>query len=179
VAVLGWRRGGWAAAQATTFSDRVRALVLACTPVATAGAAGADHDVRPTLSAIAVPVLAVFGEQDPLVDHRESTRAVRATFREAGHEDHGVAVVRGADHALRVCAPHGLGGMANGRHRFGDWPTALTDLLADWLDARLRPQEIPSYAPPLQAPRVRFPVRSRTPLPAPVPVRQVRRRVPH
>jgi alpha-beta hydrolase superfamily lysophospholipase len=177
VALLGCGTGGWAAAQATTFSDRVRALVLACTPVAPSRD-GTGHDLRPTLSAITVPMLALFGEQDPLVDLQGSVRAVRAALREAGHAEHEVAVVRGADHDLRVRPPHGLGGMTRGRHQFGDWPGGLTDLLAGWLDRSLRPQEIPAYAPPVQAPRVRFPVRSRLPLPAPVPVRQVRRRIP-
>ncbi|HEY6796709.1 MAG TPA: dienelactone hydrolase family protein [Kineosporiaceae bacterium] len=178
VALLGWGRGGWAAAQATTYSNDVRALVLASPLVARPGPDGVEHDLRPTLSAVTVPVLALFGERDPLLEPRESVRTVRATLRDAGHVDHEVAVVRGADHGLRVRAPHGLGAMVGGFHRFGDWPAALTDLLVRWLDRRLRPQEIPTYAPPLRAPQVRFPARTRIPLPAPVPVRQVRRRVP-
>jgi predicted esterase len=175
VALMGWGEGGWAAAQAATYSDRIAALVLACTP---AGAEGAPHDPRPTLSAVSVPVLALFGEQDPLVDLRGSVRGLRTTLRDAGHVDHEVAVLRGADHGLRVRAPHGLGPMIDGRHRFGDWPPALTELLVTWLRQRLRPQEVPTYAPPLHAPSGRPPARSRTMLPPVVPVRQVRRRVP-
>jgi len=184
VAVIGWGEGGWAAAQATTFSDEVCALVLACTPgPATAPRSGRtdrdveDHDPGPTLSAVTVPVLALFGEQDPLVPAADGVRSVRGTLRDAGHPDHDVAVVRGADHGLRVRAPHGLGPIVDGRHRFGDWPPGLTALLARWLDRALCPQPVPSFAPPLRAPLVRGGVHGRTPLPAAVPVRQVRRRV--
>jgi len=205
VALIGWGEGGWAAAQVTTFSDEVCALVLACTPgPAAAPRSGrtepgrtepgrtepgctelgrtepdaGHHDPGPTLSAVTVPVLALFGEQDPLVPAADGVRSVRGTLRDAGHPDHDVAVVRGADHGLRVRAPHGLGPIVDGRHRFGDWPPGLTALLARWLDRALCPQPVPSFAPPLQAPLVRGGVRGRTPLPAAVPVRQVRRRVP-
>jgi hypothetical protein len=126
---------------------------------------------------VTVPVLALFGEQDPLVPLEASVRGVRESLRGAGHRDHQVAVVRGADHGLHVRPPHGLGAMVGGRHRFGDWPGGLTQLLVDWLDRRLRPDDVPTYAPPLHAPAVRSAVRSRSPLPSPVPVRQVRRRV--
>jgi hypothetical protein len=103
---------------------------------------------------------------------------VRAALHDAGHGDHAVAVVRGADHALRLPAPHGLGELSGGRYRFGDWPAALTDLLLEWLERRLLPDDLPAYAPPLHAPSVRLPARPRLGMPAPLPVRQVRRRVP-
>ena len=201
VALVGWGEGGWVAAQAATYSNRIAAVILACTPAVVPTQAD-GHDPRPTLSALTVPVLALFGEQDPCVPLEGSVRGVRTALRDAGHLDHRVAVVRGADHGLRVRAPHGLGPMVDGRHRFGDWPAGLTRLLVEWLDRRLRPDGVPSYAPPLEpalvaatcpAPGPATPVPAPAPpdsvpartasalaaLPAPVPVRQVRRRVAH
>ena len=205
-ALVGWGEGGWAAARAATYSDRLAALILACTPApdpAAHPAAGEGHDPRPTLSALTLPVLALFGEQDPLVPLVESVRGVRTALADAGHVDHEVAVVRGADHGLRVRAPHGLGPMVDGLHRFGDWPPPLTRLVVEWLEARLRPDGVPSYAPPLRpaaaplrphprpagvpaaaSPAAPSSAQARTAaalaaLPAGVPVRQVRRRVAH
>ena len=182
VAVMGSGEGGWAAAQATTYSHQLAALILACTPVAAPADGG--YDPRPTVSGVTVPVLALFGEQDPLVPLEESVRGVRAALRGGDHVDHEVAVVRGADHGLRVRAPHGLGPIVDGMHRFGEWPVGLTRLVAEWLHRRLRPDGVPAFAPPLQPAAVRFP-RSPRPraghapptLPTPVPVRQVRRHV--
>jgi pimeloyl-ACP methyl ester carboxylesterase len=164
-------------------------LILAGVPtVPAAGQAGAvhdrwaGHDPRPTLSAVTVPVLALFGEHDPLVPHRSAVRGLREALGGSGHVDHEVAVVRGADHGLRVLAPHGLGGMVHGFHRFGDWPPALSRLVVEWLERRLLPDEVPTYAPPQHAPALRLPTparsRSGSALPPSVPVRQLRRRVP-
>jgi dienelactone hydrolase len=204
IALLGWGEGGWAAAQAATYSQRIAALVLVCTPLAPPVAPPMDgaHDARPTISAVTVPVLALFGEQDPIVPLEGSIRGVRSALAEACHPDHEVVVVRGADHGLRVRAPHGLGPIVDGLHRFGDWPPGLTRLLVEWLDRRLRPRDVPSFPPPAQsAPRVPSPAHpagrpaghsvghsvgraverqvgiTGVPAPVPVPVRQVRRRV--
>lgn len=248
LALAGWGEGGWAAAQAITFSGRFRALVLAGTPTVapallvehrvlqhvraaghagegvdaartavrgwlaglaegftrceleeelavhrdqpwfgdlraaadvTHAAAGAlDADPLPTLSAVGVPVLALFGEQDPTLPLDETVRALRDALRGAGHGDHRVAVVRGADRMLRVRPGHGRGGLVDGRHQFGEWPAGLTEVIAGWLEARLRPREVvPAFPPPADdvVPR-------RRPRPGPVstghvPVRQVRRRI--
>jgi hypothetical protein len=106
-------------------------------------------DPLPTLSAVRVPVLALFGEQDPMLPLEESVRGVRTALRDAGHEDHRVAVVRGADRLLRVRPGHGLGSMIDGRHQFGEWPPGLTAVVADWLDARIRTHgELPAFPPP-------------------------------
>jgi hypothetical protein len=106
-------------------------------------------DPRPTLSAVTVPVLAMFGELDPLTPLQDSVRGVRMALRAARHRDHEVAVVRGADHTLRVRPGHGLGAMAEGRHRFADWPAGLTAFLAGWLAPRIHPvDEIPGFVPP-------------------------------
>jgi len=205
--LMGWGAGGRAATRAVAYRHRIAGLILACTPVLPDGPgapdgeggpadAGADRDLRPCLSTVTAPVLALFGELDPRADARREAVAARAVLAGAGHPDHEVAAVRGADRDLRVAAPHGLGGLVAGRHRFGDWPGALTDLIVDWLSRRLRPEQVPSYAPPLRAPLVRSPARPRaggaaatvpvpgaaTAVPAGVlplvPVRQVRRRVP-
>jgi dienelactone hydrolase len=192
--LMGWGEGGWGAAQAATFSNQIAALILACTPAAGLPESGTGFDPRPSLSAVTVPVLALFGEQDPRVPLEGSVRGVRDALRDAGHSRYEVAVVRGADHELRVRPPHGLGPMIDGRHRFGDWPPGLTDLIVAWLRRHLRPDVVPAYPPPPHAPMLRAPVpqasapqvpaaqvpvgsRSALWLPPPVPVRQVRRRV--
>ena len=242
IGLVGWGEGGWAAAQAATFSSHVRALVLAGTPTAVpaqleehrlvqhlraAGHAGSDvatardvvrcrleallagrtlsnEDVLaahrnepwyetlqavggftgpalaeltanplPTLSAVTVPVLALFGEQDPTLPLEESVRGVRKVLREAGHRDYQVAVIRGGDHALRVRPSHGLGHLIDGRHQFGEWPAGLTAVLVDWLDVRISGRDdLPVYPPPT-VPTVQA---GSCPL---LPVRQVRRRVNH
>ena len=262
VALVGWGEGGWAAAQAATFSNRIGALVLASTPTVApaslvehrtvrrlrdAGHAGSDvatardvvrrrieavlagrdvgeldalaeghrhepwyqalrsvegadrpvaedlpADPLPTLSAVAVPVLALFGEQDPTLPLEESVRGVRAALREAGHDDHQVAVVRGADRLLRVRPAHGLGCQVDGRHQFGEWPPGLTAVIADWLAARIcGPDDLPAFVPPpgpgsagsiadgapgspSRSPGVAEAWREVRPL---LPVRQVRRRI--
>jgi dienelactone hydrolase len=160
VAVMGWGEGGLAAAQAATFSDEIRALILACTPTGRPARdvdgrdvdgpdVGAQVDPWPTLSALSVPVLALFGEQDPVVPLEAGVRGVRQALRAAGHDDHQVAVLRGADHRLRVRPGHGLGPMVDGRHSFGDWPAGLTELLVGWLEGRIRPlARVPAFAPP-------------------------------
>lgn len=194
VAVLGRGEGCWAAAQAVTFSEALRALVLMAAPTRRTasddpGDPGNRHDPgdrhapddpydpRPTLTAVTVPVLALFGEQDDRIPLETAVGGVRDALRDGGHADHEIAVVRGADHGLCVRAPHGLGSLVGGRHRFGDWPPGLTRLLADWLDRRLRVVELPTFAPPLQAPPARVRPHVRTAQPLPAPVRQVRRRV--
>lgn len=265
VALLGWGEGGWAAAQAATFSSRVKALVLAGTPTAdparllehrviehlrAAGHAGSDvaaaraavrrrltdvmavgpgewdglgdaagragalgedldrpwytalqdveaftgvtaarltADPLPTLTAVTVPVLALFGEQDSTLPLEESVRGIRDALRAAGHADHRVAVVRGGDHALRVRPGHGLGVLSAGRHQFGEWPPGLTAVLVEWLDARIhRLADVPAFAPPTDLwgapgagsghPSVTDAPR-RPARPGPLPVRQVRRRI--
>jgi dienelactone hydrolase len=200
VAVMGWGRGGLAAAQAATFSHRVRALILACAPTTPPSGSipGADADPLPTLSALTVPVLALFGEQDPLVPLEAGVRGVRQALRDAGHADHELAVVRGADHALRVRPGHGLGAIQDGRHAYGDWPAGLTEMIANWLAERIRPlAAVPAFAPPswsacsgpveeAPAPTPPVPAAPVVPAvpgvpagrhPAGVPVRQVRRRI--
>lgn len=248
VAVAGWGEGGWAAAQAVTFSDQFRALVLAGTPtvapaqliehrvlaqVRAAGHDGEDVDAAreavrdwladlaegfsrseleeslavhrgrpwfedlrtaadverpplgalaadplPTLSAVGVPVLALFGEQDPTLPLAESVRGVREALRAAGHVDHRVAVVQGADQALRVRPAHGHGRFVGGRHQFGEWPSGLTEVIAEWLVGRLRaPEAVPMFPPPGEvAPRPRRP-RAGPVSSGRAPVRQVRRRI--
>lgn len=169
-------------------------------------AAASMVDPRPTLSGVTVPVLALYGEQDPLLPLEDCVRGVRLALRSAGHRDHQVEVVRGADQGLRVRPGHGLGRLTDGRHQFGDWPAGLTEFIVSWLEGRIRRTvEMPSFAPPVsmscaeglptdRAPADRFPAGAadtfapgpgaapRRPEPdrpdhGPVPVRQVRRRL--
>jgi pimeloyl-ACP methyl ester carboxylesterase len=162
------------------------------------GDVDAPVDPRPTLSGVTVPVLALYGEQDPLLPLEDCVRGVRLALRSAGHRDHQVAVVRGADHGLRVRPGHGLGRLIDGRHQFGDWPAGLTECIVGWLEGRLRETvQLPSFAPPATAvPASGGGARDAQSLgalpPGPVaasrrpesghglvPVRQVRRRLPH
>jgi hypothetical protein len=153
-----------------------------------------DHlaaDPLPTLSAVDVPVLALLGEQDPTLPVDDSVRGVREALRGAGHGDHRVAVVRGADRGLRVRPRHGLGHLVDGRHQFGEWPDGLTQLIVEWLDERIRrAAEVPAYAPPVAGDHEAFEARlrwssldrpapdgSRSDRPGPLPIRQVRRRI--
>ena len=155
------------------------------------GEAATMLDPRPTLSGVTVPVLAMYGEQDSLVPLEDCVRGVRSALRSAGHRDHRVAVVRGADHGLRVRPGHGLGALVDGFHRFGDWPVGLTDFVASWLDSRIRhTASVPSYVPPLPAAVPGVSGRTGQPSTTPwsdaarpdgehggLPVRQVRRRI--
>ena len=150
IGLAGWGAGGWAAAQAATFDRRVRAVLLLSTPMMPCAP---TVDPRPVLSGVTVPVLALYGEQDPLLPVEDSVRGVRSTLASAGHRDHEVAVVRAADHALRVRPGHGLGRMIDGLHQFGEWPAGLTEFVVGWLEGRLRPAApIPSFVPPAALP---------------------------
>jgi hypothetical protein len=245
--LVGWGDGGWAAAQAVTFSNQFRALVLAGTPTVTPSSliehavlcrvraagftdsdvavardavrgwmaavaegvtpSGADGplaeyralpwfgelaasrelgaaspgvllaDPLPTLSAVGIPVLALFGEQDPTLPLAECVRGLRTVLRRAGNVDHQAAVIRGADRVLRVRASHGLGGMDGGCHRFGEWPAGLVQALAGWLTARLRSVcDVPAFVPPTPGRAARLKRAGRAPFRR-LPVRQVRRRI--
>ncbi|MDQ1287543.1 MAG: uncharacterized protein QG622_1108 [Actinomycetota bacterium] len=256
IGLAGWGEGGWAAAQAVTFSDRARLLVLAGTPTTEpfdlvehrilghlraagyagyAGGGGDDGDAAdgardavrcwiegraeglspaeldaglarwraepwfgelgvaveetaaaktltmdplPTLSAVSVPLLALFGEQDPLLPLARSVRSLGEALHVAGNTDHRIAVVRDADRALRVRPGHGLGRMVDGLHQFGEWPSGLTDVIAEWLVARLcEPGDVPAFAPPADALLVRPRLRVGPVSTGHAPVRQVRRRI--
>jgi len=180
VAVVGWGVGGPGAVRAAAFGATVGAVLVVGAPVA-------EARVLATLSAVSAPLLLLIGELDDRAPAADAARAARRVLVAAGHPDHEVAVVRGADRDLRVRASHGLGGLVDGRFRFGDLPRGLARLLAEWIADRLRgTDEVPSFPPPDVPEPAWAPAPSdlvvdlRDPGPRvgpPVPVRQSRRRL--
>jgi pimeloyl-ACP methyl ester carboxylesterase len=68
-----------------------------------------DFQYRPdtALRELHQPVLALFGDQDALVNWRESTRIFRETFKESGNGDLTIEVFKNADHnQMSGSSPH-------------------------------------------------------------------------
>lgn len=61
-----------------------------------------DHDPVPALERLRCPVLAVFGERDTYIPVDDSVKLMSDAFERGGNRDVTVAVLPGADHALRV-----------------------------------------------------------------------------
>ncbi len=61
-----------------------------------------DHSPIPALEQMRIPVLAVWGANDPLVPVARSRAAVAAALRRAGNRYATLRVVEGADHSLQV-----------------------------------------------------------------------------
>ena len=60
------------------------------------------YDPVPSLEHVACPMLALFGELDPLVPVEESARIFEAAARESGNHDLTIHIFSGADHRIRV-----------------------------------------------------------------------------
>jgi hypothetical protein len=80
-----------------------------------------DHDPVPVLEATRCPVLAVFGEHDPVLPVDRSVAAYRAALARRPVGDAEVVVVPSADHRLRV----GSG-----------VPPAILDRITEWIVSR-------------------------------------------
>lgn len=60
------------------------------------------YDPLPALEGMGVPLLAVFGGDDPVVPVEASVAAMRAAFRRAGNDGLTIRVYPGGDHGVRV-----------------------------------------------------------------------------
>lgn len=84
-----------------------------------------DHDPMPHLRRVACPVLAIWGERDPLVPVARSVAAYASALR--GNPDVTLEVVPDADHGLRVPdagAPDGRSRAPGMLDRMGRWAAA-------------------------------------------------------
>ncbi len=95
-----------------------------------------QHPYEPVtaLERISCPVLAIFGERDPLVPVDESVRIFEDALAQAGNDDVTISVFADADHRIRAEDPNG----------FAD---GYLDTMTEWLRARIlterddKPQE--------------------------------------
>lgn len=80
---------------------------------------GDPFDPAAALERITCPVLALFGERDPLVPVDESVRVYREALARAGNPDVTIRVFAGADHVISIGDPPGLA--AGYRELLGEW----------------------------------------------------------
>lgn len=98
---------------------------------------GPQETPVPHLEKIKIPVLAIYGERDMIVDWRESARIYRASLKKAGNKDVTIVSFPGADHVL---FPSITGGQAELDdwlgHHFKVFAPGYVDTMADWIEAR-------------------------------------------
>jgi dipeptidyl aminopeptidase/acylaminoacyl peptidase len=83
------------------------------------------YDPAASLERIRCPVLAIFGERDPLVPVAESVRIFEEALARSGNDDVTIQVFPGADHRIRAGDPNG----------FAD---GYLETMATWLRERVR-----------------------------------------
>ena len=94
------------------------------------------YDPRPTLSKVAVPVLALNGERDLQVPAAENTAAIRSALEAAGNKDFKVQVLPGLNHLFQEARTGSPAEYASIEQTFA--PSALT-MISDWILAHTKP----------------------------------------
>ena len=97
----------------------------------------ATFDPCPALTAFRAPLLALYGSDDVHLPVDENARHLRETLERAGHHDHEVVVVPGADQGLRVHCGTGPAQLVDGRYQDSEVAPGVFELIVTWLDRRL------------------------------------------
>lgn len=97
----------------------------------------AAFDPRPALVALRCPLLALYGENDVFLPVERNVGILTETLEAARHGDHGVIVIPGADHALRVHAGSQPAELVDGRYVSSEVAPGVFELIVTWLDRRL------------------------------------------
>lgn len=101
------------------------------------GANNPDMPPIADLERLTIPILAIYGERDTVVDWRESAKVYRAAARKAGNKDLSIVSFPNGDHSL---FPSITGGQAEMEAWFALehklFAPGYLDAMADWLTAR-------------------------------------------
>jgi pimeloyl-ACP methyl ester carboxylesterase len=89
-----------------------------------------EHDPRPVLKKVRVPVLAVIGDKDLQVPPKENLPAIENALREGGNKDFTIKELPNLNHLFQTCKTGALSEYGQNEETFA--PAAL-DLVADWI----------------------------------------------
>jgi len=95
---------------------------------------------RPVFSALACPILLIFGEHDTLIDVGESVETYRTEMQKIGNADVTIKIFPGADHGPFLSQTGGMREMRQAlRQPEKSFPPGYLELMGDWLQQHLAP----------------------------------------
>lgn len=97
----------------------------------------ATFDPIPALAALRCPLLALYGSNDVQLPIERNVRLLQDTLGAAGHDDHGVVVIPGADHALRVPVGPDPARLVDGWYPSSEVAPGVFEFIVTWLDRRV------------------------------------------
>lgn len=97
----------------------------------------AAFDPSVAVEELRAPLLALYGCNDVYLPVEENARLLREALERAGHSDHDVVMIPGADHGLRVHVGAGPAELVDGRYLVSEVAPGVFELIVTWLDRRL------------------------------------------